>query len=43
MIESNKIVLIDNLIFKNNFSEKTLSKIPGIISEYKCTPEENIL
>jgi hypothetical protein len=39
MIQSNKIVLLNNPIFKNNFSEKILSKIPSIISEYKCTPE----
>lgn len=39
MIESNKIVLITNPIFKNNFSEKILLKIPSIITEIKCTPE----
>lgn len=42
MIEANKIALKDSPIFRNNFSETTISKTVSLISELRCTPEEII-
>ncbi|KAL4485121.1 hypothetical protein ABPG73_015672 [Tetrahymena malaccensis] len=40
MIEANKIALKDSPIFRNNFSESTISKTVSLIQELRCTPEE---
>lgn len=42
MIEANKIVLKDSLLFSKNFSESVICKTVALIREYKCTPEEII-
>lgn len=39
-IEANKIALKDSPIFRNNFSENTISKTVSLIKELRCTPEE---
>lgn len=40
MIEANKIALKDSPIFRNNFSESTISKTVSLIQELRCTPED---
>lgn len=42
MIEANKIALKDSPIFRNNFSEATISKTVSLIEDLRCTPEEVI-
>jgi len=40
MIEANKIALKDSPIFRNNFSDTTITKTVSVIQELRCTPEE---
>lgn len=41
-LESNKIVLKDSLIFKENFSQNILMKTIPLIQERRCTPGGNL-
>lgn len=40
LVESNKIVLKDSPIFKNNFSDKVIEGTVPLIEELRCRPEE---